>query len=109
MLKLSLHKNNNYYLKKADILLSSLNEGLPNVLLEAAINKKYIISSNCPTGPREIIKIYRYGELYKVKSKEKLIKILNKFSKKPLLLNKMKKRLTNHIYLIRNLTLINII
>ena len=73
---------------------------MPNVLLEAAINKKYIISSNCPTGPREIIKIYRYGELYKVKSKEKLIKILNKFSKNPLLLNKMKKKinLNHHLF-----------
>ena len=98
---ISSQKNNNYYLKKADIfILSSLNEGLPNVLLEAAINKKYIISSNCPTGPREIIKIYRYGELYKVKYKEKLIKILNKFSKNPLLLNKMKKKinLNHHLF-----------
>ena len=95
---ISSQKNKDYYLKKADIfILSSLNEGLPNVLLEAAINKKYIISSNCPTGPREIIKIYRYGELYKVKSKEKLIKILNKFSENPLLLNKMKKKINlNH-------------
>ena len=34
-------------------------EGLPNVLIEAQIMKKFIISSDCPTGPREILKKWR--------------------------------------------------
>ena len=48
-------KKNPYpYIKQADIfILTSKYEGLPNVLLEAITLKKFIISSNCPTGPRE--------------------------------------------------------
>ena len=44
------------YLKQSDLLvLTSLYEGLPNVLLEEKKKKKFIISSNCPTGPKEIL------------------------------------------------------
>ena len=39
---------------------------MPNVLLEAAVLKKFIISSDCPTGPKEIINNYKYGKLYKI-------------------------------------------
>ena len=37
------------------LILSSKYEGLPNILLEAQALKRFIISSNCPTGPREIL------------------------------------------------------
>ena len=80
-------KTKSSYLAQSSIfILSSIYEGLPNVLLEATVNKKYIISSDCPTGPKEIIKRYKYGELYKVKSENQLTNILNKFSlnKKPI-------------------------
>ena len=60
-------------------ILSSKFEGLPNVLLEAATLKKYIISTNCPTGPREILKNGLYGDLYKVGDYKKLSKIIEKF------------------------------
>ena len=62
------YKNNPYNLiKKSDIfLLSSKYEGLPNVLLEAQVLKTYIISSNCPTGPREILMNGKAGSLYKI-------------------------------------------
>ena len=54
-------------LKETDILvLSSRYEGLPNVLLEAQVLKKFIISSNCPTGPREILLNGKGGLLFKV-------------------------------------------
>ena len=54
-------------IKSSDIfILSSKFEGLPNVLLEATILKKYIISTNCPTGPSEIIKDKTYGVLFKI-------------------------------------------
>ena len=41
------------YLSSSDLLiLTSKYEGLPNVLLEAVSLKKFIISSNCKTGPK---------------------------------------------------------
>ena len=61
---LDFKKNPFPYLKRADIfILTSKYEGLPNVLLEAATLKKNIISTNCPTGPREILKSGKYGFL----------------------------------------------
>ena len=53
-------------IKQADIfILSSKYEGLPNVLLESLVLKKFIISSNCPTGPKEILLNGRGGLLFK--------------------------------------------
>ena len=52
------------YLNKSDLfVLTSKFEGLPNVLLEAATLKKNIISTNCPTGPKEILQNGKYGFL----------------------------------------------
>ena len=54
-------------IKQADIfVLSSAYEGLPNVLLEALTLNKFIISSNCPTGPKEILLNGKGGLLFKV-------------------------------------------
>ena len=46
------YQNNPFNLiNSSDIfILTSIFEGLPNVLLEAQVLKKFIISSNCPTG-----------------------------------------------------------
>jgi len=53
------------YIKKSQVfILSSLYEGLPNVLLESLVLKKLIISSNCPTGPREILDNGKGGLLF---------------------------------------------
>lgn len=55
------------YLSSSDLLiLTSKYEGLPNVLLEAVSLKKFIISSNCKTGPKEILDDGKGGELFKV-------------------------------------------
>ena len=72
------YKKNPYpYIKQADIfLLSSKYEGLPNVLLEAAAMKKFIISSNCSTGPREILSDGKFGNLFKVGDYKKLSTLL---------------------------------
>ena len=66
-------------IKSSDIfILTSLYEGLPNVLLEAQVLKKFIISSNCPTGPREILLNGKAGFLFKVKDYKNLSKLILK-------------------------------
>ena len=68
--KIKLIKYNSHpmqYLNQCDLLvLTSKYEGLPNVLLEAQYLKKYIISTDCKTGPREILNNGKYGDLFKV-------------------------------------------
>ena len=60
-------KNPFKYIKKSDLfILTSKFEGLPNVLLEAATLKKFIISSDCPTGPKEILQNGKFGFLFNV-------------------------------------------
>ena len=58
--------NNPYnYIKKCELfILTSIYEGLPNVLLEAQCLKKFIISTRCPTGPREILMNGKVGHLF---------------------------------------------
>ena len=60
--------NNPYpFIKAADLfILTSKFEGLPNVLLEAITLNKFIISSNCPTGPKEILINNKGGLLFRV-------------------------------------------
>ena len=74
------YQTNPYNLiKSSDIfILTSLYEGLPNVLLEAQVLKKFIISSNCPTGPREILLNGKAGYLFKVKNYKILSKLILK-------------------------------
>ena len=75
-------KNPFKFMRLADIfVLSSTFEGHPNVLIEAQFLKKYIVSTNCPTGPREILGNGKYGTLFKVGDYKKLSKILKKFKK----------------------------
>jgi len=55
------------YISRSDIfVLPSLSEGLPYALIEALICKIPIISTNCETGPREILENGKYGILTKV-------------------------------------------
>ena len=63
------------YIKKADLfILSSKFEGLPNVLLETIVLKKMIISSSCPTGPKEILSYGKGGLLFRVGNYKELSK-----------------------------------
>jgi glycosyltransferase involved in cell wall biosynthesis len=66
-------------------ILTSKFEGLPNVLLETIVLKKFIISSDCPTGPKEILLNGKGGLLFKVGN-------YNDLAKKILLYNKNKKK-----------------
>ena len=66
--KIKNYVNNPYpILLQSDIfILSSKYEGLPNALLEAVTLKKICISSDCPTGPKEILLNGKGGLLFKV-------------------------------------------
>jgi len=79
------------YINKSDVvILTSLFEGLPNILLEAQYLKKYIISTNCPTGPKEILLNGRAGDLIKVNDYKKLsFLIKNYYKRKSIIKNKV--------------------
>jgi len=79
------------YMKNSDLfILTSLYEGLPNVLLEAIALKKYVISSDCPTGPKEILLNGKTGTLFKVGDYKQLaIEIKNFYYNR----NKMRKKI----------------
>ena len=69
-------------LKQTDLfILSSKYEGLPNVLLEALTLNKFVISSDCPTGPREILSNGKGGLLFKIGDYDDLSKKIVYFFK----------------------------
>lgn len=75
-------KNPFNLMRNSDLfVLSSLYEGLPNVLLEALTLKKFIISSNCPTGPKEILLNGKAGYLFKIGDYIGLSKLIIKYTK----------------------------
>ena len=70
-------KNPFPYILRSDLfILSSIFEGLPNVLLESLALNKFIISSNCPTGPSEILSYGKGGILFKMGDYNDLEKII---------------------------------
>ena len=74
-------KNPYIWIKHSKLFIhSSRYEGLPTVLLEALMMDKFIVSSNCPTGPTEILTNPKAGELFNVgdanQLAEKVLKIL---------------------------------
>ena len=84
-------KNPFNLIRSSDLfILSSLYEGLPNVLLEAQVLKKFIISTNCPTGPKEILLNGKAGDLFKPGDYKELSKLIIKYKKN---INKESKRI----------------
>ena len=87
---LNFQKNPYKFLKSSNLfILSSFYEGLPNVLLEAISLKKFIISSNCPTGPREILQNGEFGMLFKPGDEKDLTNKIIDFNNKTKKYNKI--------------------
>ena len=64
---IGLQKNPYPWIINAKLLVHSSNyEGLPTVLIEALILKKMIVSTDCPTGPKEILENGKLGILVQV-------------------------------------------
>jgi glycosyltransferase involved in cell wall biosynthesis len=82
-------KNPYHYIKHANIVvLTSKFEGLPNILLEAQHLNKYIISTNCPTGPKEILLNGKAGDLINMGDYKKLSSLIMDFDKNKKKINK---------------------
>jgi len=99
-------KNIYYYYKIADLfVLTSIYEGFGNVLVEAGIFKIPIISTNCKSGPKEILENGKLGDLVKIGDNKRLsnliIKNLTNKNKNKILgmYNSLKKfNIKKHIY-----------
>ena len=79
-----LSRHNNYlnFLAKCKLFVqTSAWEGMPNILIEAMVLKKKIVSTNCYHGPKEILHNGKYGLLCEVANiaaiSKAIIKILN--------------------------------
>lgn len=80
-----------YFLNSDLKVLTSHFEGLPNVLIEAMVLKIPIISTNSPTGPREILLNGKAGFLVKRNDYKSLSKKIELFLKNPRIFQKKKK------------------
>jgi len=70
-------KNPYPWIKNAKLFVhSSKYEGLPTVLIEAMILRKVIVSSDCPTGPKEILDNGKCGVLVKIGDVEDLVRCI---------------------------------
>jgi glycosyltransferase involved in cell wall biosynthesis len=61
-----------YMINSSVFVLSSIWEGLPTVLIEALALKTPIVSTNCPSGPAEILRQGKYGHLVEPKNSKAL-------------------------------------
>ncbi|MDC2997441.1 glycosyltransferase [Candidatus Pelagibacter sp.] len=91
-------ENPKLFYKKADLfILSSIYEGLGNVLVEALKNNCPVITSSCNSGPMEIIGNGKYGDFFLPRDHKTLAKkILNHFHNPERLKKKLKIPL-NHL------------
>ena len=97
-------KNPYIWIKHSKLFIhSSRYEGLPTVLLEALMMDKFIVSSNCPTGPTEILTKPKVGELFNVgdanQLAEKVLKVLYDKDYQKELLKNIQLKLNCKIYL----------
>lgn len=95
--------NPEIFYKKANLfVLSSIYEGFGNVLVEALKHKCPVITSNCKSGPMEIIENGKYGNFFNVGDYFELSKKILKFLKNP---NELKKKTTKSKKILDRFTL----
>ena len=99
-IKLAGYKLNAFnYIKSSDLfVLSSKFEGLPNVMIEAQLLNVPIISSNCSTGPKEILLNGKLGSLFKVGDYFSLSKKILSYNKDKKILIKKAKLAKKYLY-----------
>ena len=69
------------FMRSSDLfVLSSLWEELGFVIAEAALNNLFIISSDCPNGPKEFLSYGKNGIIYESNKKNSLVYALNKYT-----------------------------
>ena len=103
-------KNPYPFFKNADLIINTSNfEGLCNVIIESIFLKKFVISTDCPVGPKELIINNKIGILIKKNDHEELAKQIlnyfkyvnknnnNKILQKKLNINKIQKSYINFI------------
>lgn len=76
------YQNNPFkYIRKANFLvLSSKNEGFPNVILEALACEIPVVAFDCDFGPRDMISSFENGILVENQNWEKLTEAMNLFA-----------------------------
>jgi glycosyltransferase involved in cell wall biosynthesis len=79
-------------------IMTSLYEGCPNSIIEATILNLPVISSNCNSGPSEILLNGRGGTFYKKKDTYSLMKKISLFMGNKKIFKKKLKVARNNIY-----------
>ncbi len=77
-----------YIYQSKILILTSKFEGLPNILLEGQYLRKYIISTDCPTGPKEILLNGKAGDLIKIGDYKKLSFLISNNKNRKKMINK---------------------
>lgn len=85
--------NPKIYYKSCDLfVLSSIYEGFPNVITESIMNDTPVISSNCKSGPKELLMNLKGPDIFELKNQIDLSnKIINHFQNPNLLKKKCAK------------------